>query len=108
MEELNDSQIQNILKAYKRKRESEIKHYHTVLKNNPEFQKKNRERSKIWYQKNKDKRKNYYQDNKDLHNSKTLYKYHLKKDNLDYFKTKHEEKYQLLIESGFIKVEDQN
>lgn len=102
MEELNESQIQNILKAYKKKRESEIKHYHTVLKNNPDFQKKNRERAKKWYENNKDRRKEYYESNKDLHNAKTLYKYHLKKDNLEYFKLKHKEKHQLLIDKGFI------
>jgi len=102
MEELNESQIQNILKAYKKKRESEIKHYHNVLKNDENFKKKNRERAKKWYENNKDKRKEYYDTNKDFHNAKTLYKYHLKKDNLEYFKLKHKEKYDLLIDKGFI------
>jgi hypothetical protein len=106
MEELNESQIQNILKAYKKKRESEIKHYHNVLKNNENFKKKNRERAKKWYETNKERRKEYYEENKDLHNAKTLYKYHLKKNNLEYFKLKHKEKYDLLIDKRFIQVED--
>ena len=106
MEEFSDTQIQNILKTYKKKRESEKKHYHSVLKHDPEFKEKNRQRAKIWYEKNRDRRKSYYETNKDEHNAKTLYKYHLKKDNLEYFKNHHSDKYDLLVEKGFIKVED--
>lgn len=102
MEQLNDEQIQTILTAYKKKRESEIKHYHTVLKNDPTFQEKNRYRAKKWYEINKDKRKQYYEDNKDFQNAKNIYNYHKKKDNLEFFKTKHQEKHKLLIDKGWI------
>jgi len=106
MEEFSESQIQNILNTYKKKRESEKKHYHEILKHDEDFQKKNRQRAKIWYENNRDRRKEYYETNKDEHNAKTLYKYHLKKNNLEYFKLKHKEKYDLLVEKGFIQVED--
>ncbi len=103
MEQLNDEQIQTIVDAYKKKRESEIKHYHEVLKNDPTFQAKNKYRAKVWYHNNKDKRREYYQENKDFQNAKNIYNYHKKKDNLDYFKTKHSEKYELLIQKNWIK-----
>jgi hypothetical protein len=102
MEQLNDEQIENIVSAYKKKREAEIKHYHTVLKNDEKFKEKNRYRAKVWYDNNKDKRKQYYEDNKDFQNAKNIYKYHLKKENLEYFKTKHADKYKLLVDKGFI------
>ncbi len=106
MEQLNDDQIQTIITAYKKKRESEIKQYHEVLKNDEEFKKKNRYRAKKWYENNKDKRKEYYQENKDFQNAKNIYNYHKKKDNLDYFKSKHQEKHKLLIEKNWIKEEN--
>jgi len=105
MEQLNDAQIQTILTAYKKKRESEIKHYHEVLKNDEDFKKKNRYRAKVWYQNNKDKRKEYYDTNKEFQNAKNIYNYHKKKDNLEYFKNKHEDKYKLLLEKNWIKEE---
>jgi len=101
--DLTDNQIQNILSSYKKKREREKKYYHEVLKYDEEYKNKNKQRSKEHYHnKNKEKKKEYYEKNKDILNLKSLYNYYLKKDMLDKFKNKHNEKYNILVSKGII------
>ena len=64
--------------------------------------KKNRDRAKLHYENNKEKKKEYYQSNRELMNAKASYKYYLKNDNIEQFKKKYNDRYELLINSGFI------
>ncbi len=74
--------------------------------NKEEFKLKNRERSKKHYNEGyKEKRKQNYNDNKDFIKNKSLFNYYKKKNNIDVFKEKHKDKYDLLIEKNFIKNE---
>ncbi len=105
MVELTNEQIERILNTYKAKRERENKYYHEVQKNNEEFKIKNRQRAKNHYEKNKDKKKENYESNKLFLQSKSLYNYYKKRENLETFKSKHEEKFNLLVDKNYIKNE---
>tara|TARA_S200002703_G_scaffold32419_1_gene28280 strand:+ start:3344 stop:3655 length:312 start_codon:yes stop_codon:yes gene_type:complete len=101
--DLTESQIAKVLIDYKKKRERENKYYHEVSKHDEEFKMKNRERAKNHYHtKGKKMKGNQYQDNKEFVKARSLYNYYKKKDNLDTFKEKHEEKCKILIEKGFV------
>jgi hypothetical protein len=101
--DLTAEQIAKILTNYKNKRIRENKYYHEVSKNNEDFKNKNRERAKNHYHNGyKEKKKNNYNENKELMKNKSLFNYYKKKDKIDLFKEKHEEKYQYLIDKGFI------
>ena len=101
--DLTSEQIERILSNYKNKRQRENKYYHDVTKNKEEFKLKNRQRAKAHYENGyKDKKKEKYQINKELLKSKSLFNYYRKNDKLDIFKEKHEEKYKMLIDKGFI------
>jgi catalase len=100
--DLTESQIEKILTDYKKKRERENKYYHEVSKHSEEFKEKNRERAKNHYHnKGKDMKSNQYQDNKEFVKARSLYNYYKKRDKLDVFKEKHEEKCKILIDKGF-------
>lgn len=101
--DLTESQIAKVLIDYKKKRDRENKYYHEVSKHDEEFKMQNRERAKNHYQtKGKEMKGNQYQDNKEFVKARSLYNYYKKKDNLDTFKEKHEEKCKILIEKGFV------
>lgn len=101
--DLTAEQIARILTNYKNKRIRENKYYHEVSKNNEDFKKKNRERAKNHYENGyKEKKKENYNQNKELLKNKSLYNYYKKKDKIDVFKEKHSEKFQYLVEKGFI------
>jgi hypothetical protein len=101
--DLTADQIARILTNYKNKRERENKYYHEVTKNKEEFKIKNRERAKAHYQNGyKDKKKENYNANKDLLKTKSLFNYYKRKDKIESFKEKHEDKYKMLVEKGFI------
>ena len=101
--DLTADQIARVLINYKNKRERENKYYHEVSKNNEDFKKKNRERAKAHYQNGyKEKKKEKYNENKDLLKNKSLFNYYKKQDKIDIFKTKHEDKYKMLVDKGFI------
>ena len=101
--DLTEQQIAKVLSDYKKKRERENKYYHEFSKHSEEFKIKNRERAKNHYQnKGKDMKKNQYKDNKEFVKARSLYNYYKKKDNLDKFKEKHEEKCKILREKGFV------
>ena len=100
--DLTEAQIAKILTDYKKKRERENKYYHEVKKHDEEFKAKNRERAKNHYHsKGKDMKSNQYQDNKEFVKARSLYNYYKKRDNLDTFKEKHDDKCKILIEKGF-------
>jgi len=103
--DLTDEHINKILESYKKKREREIKYYHEVKKHNEDYMKKNRERAKKHYQNGyKEKKKEYYENNKDIMKAKSSYNYYKKINNIDKFKDKHKEKYNLLVDKGLISV----
>jgi acid phosphatase class B len=100
--EYSDEQIQHILNVYRTQREKDkIKYEKKKL--NPDFVIKNRERAKKHYEKNKEKRVNKYQLNKDLQQAKSSYHYYKRKDNIDKFKEKHPERYNLLQNINYFK-----
>jgi len=100
--DLTEAQIAKILTDYKKKRERENKYYHEVSKHDEEFKAKNRERAKNHYHnKGKEMKSDQYQDNKEFVKARSLYNYYKKRDKLDTFKEKHEEKCKILEEKGF-------
>ncbi len=101
--DLTAEQIARVLTNYKNKRIRENNYYHNVTKDKEEFKIKNRERAKAHYNNGyKDKKKENYVNNRDLIKNKSLYNYYKKKDNIDKFKEKHQDKYDMLIEKGVI------
>ncbi len=106
MEEISNDDIKKIIDKQKKINIAQKKYYHEKLKDNQEYRAKARERSKIWYEKNNKKKKEKYQANKDLINAKQLYIYHDNKGQSNKFINKYPEKYQMLIDKGFIRAED--
>lgn len=100
--EYNDEQIKHILNVYKTQREKDKISYEKK-KLNPDFVKKNRERAKKHYHENKEKRVNNYQLNKELQQAKSSYHYYNKKNNIDKFKERYPERYNLLININYFK-----
>ena len=100
--EFTDEQIEQILLRYKKSIEYNRHRYHTMRKNDPEFQKKNRERSKRHYDSHKEQKKEYYKNNREELNMKQKYRYYKSKDNIEVYKTKFPENYKKLVEIGFI------
>ncbi len=106
MEELNNTDIKKIMDKQKNLAIAHKKYYHEKLKDNEEYKAKARERSRQWYIKNNKKKKEKYQANKDLINAKQLYIYHDNKNQSNKFIDRYPEKYEMLINKGFIRVED--
>jgi len=101
--DLTAEQIARLLTNYKNKRIRENKYYHEVTKNKEEFKIKNRERAKAHYHNGyKEKKRENYSNNKDVLQMKSLYNYYKRKDKIDIFKEKHEDKFKMLSEKGLI------
>ena len=101
--DLTADQIARVLTNYKNKRIRETNYYHNVTKNKEEFKLKNRQRAKDHYANGyKEKKKQNYENNKELQQTKSLYNYYKKNDKIDKFKEKHEGKYRMLVDKGFI------
>ena len=100
---MNEESINKIVESYKKKREKEYKNYHEKLKIDPDFRAKNRENAKNNYIKNKDKIKDKYLNNCDICKAKSSYYYYKKNHDVDKFKLRQKDKYDLLKEKGFIK-----
>ena len=98
----SEEEITKILNQYKKKRDRENKYYHETTKNKEDFVLKNRARAKAHYNLNKDKKKEKYNENKDFIKAKNLYHYYVKKEKVDSFKEKHEDKFNLLKERNLI------
>jgi len=101
MNNYSESEIQNILKLYSKKKEYEKQRYDSV-KDTDEFKIKNRMRAKQHYDNNKEIKLQKYQDNKEIMNAKSSYYYYKKNDKLEKFKEKNSEKYELLKSINFI------
>jgi len=94
--------IDKLLKSYKRQIEYNRNKYHNERKHDETFMKKNRERSKQHYENNKNKKREYYDKNKEYINAKSSYNYYKRKNEIDVFKNKFPEKYQMLMDYNFI------
>jgi hypothetical protein len=104
--DLDEKQIQNILTNYKNKRQRENKYYHEVSKHKEEFKIKNRQRAKLHYENGyKEKKKINYENNKEFLKNRSLYNYYKRNDKLEVFKEKHKDKYDMLVEKGYVKDE---
>ena len=103
--EYSEDQVNHILEKYKCQREKD-KVIYQKKKENPEFVKKNRERAKQHYHKNPEMKQKYYEANKELQLAKSSYHYYLKNNNIEKFKTKRPERYELLLKINYFK--DQN
>lgn len=102
MDKITDEYIQKLVTDHKKKLQYHRDRYNTIRKHDETFMKKNRDRAKVHYENNKEKKKEYYESNKVLMNAKASYKYYLKNDKVDKFKEKYNDRYELLINSGFI------
>jgi len=105
---MNEEQIQKILNDYKKKREREIQHYHNVKKHDPIFIEKNRLRAKQYYEKNNDKYKQKYLDNRDYQIARSSFEYHKKKGSIHKYKNKYPERFNLLVEKGYVINDDES
>jgi mannitol-1-phosphate/altronate dehydrogenase len=99
---MNEQQIQKILDDYKRKRQRERDHYHNVKKHDPVFVEKNRLLAKQYYEKNNQRYRNNYLQDRDFKLAKSSYSYHKKNNTVDKYKNKYPERFDLLVEKGFI------
>ena len=104
-QENQDVLYQNLLNKYKRQLEYGKKYYEKN-KTDEEFIAKNRNRSKMYYENNIEKKRDYYKSNNELIKIKNNYQYYKKNHKVDVFKERHSEKYNKLIEIGYI-TEDQ-
>tara|TARA_R110000782_G_scaffold105000_1_gene192876 strand:+ start:648 stop:995 length:348 start_codon:yes stop_codon:yes gene_type:complete len=100
--EYNDEQIKHILNVYKTQRDKD-KEIYLKRKEDPVFMEKNRERARKYYQENQETRKSNYQENKDLQRSKCSYHYYLKNNNIEKFKEKFPDRFELLKEINYFK-----
>lgn len=75
--------------------------------NNPEKIKKYSDKSYIKYYhegKGKEKKKEYYEKNKVQNQAKNSYNYYRRRDRLDDFKTKFPDRYEILVNMGYLKI----
>jgi hypothetical protein len=101
--ELSEAQIQNILQSYKNKREREKQRYQEV-KDSEDFKSYNRNKARQHYINNKDKYKERYNDKKDFIKARNSYYYYKKTNNIEKFKNKHPERYELLEKIDYFNV----
>jgi 2-oxoglutarate dehydrogenase complex dehydrogenase (E1) component-like enzyme len=102
--DITDEAIRKLVEQHKRKLEYYKNKYHNERKYNEEFMEKNRQRSRNHYERNKEAKKEYYLKNRDFMNAKNSYNYYKKRENIEKFKTKFPDKYQLLIDREYIKL----
>jgi len=102
MSELTDEYIKGLVEKHKKMLQYNKDRYNNIRKNDPEFMQKNRDRARKHYEDNKEKKQQYYQQNKEIMNCKASYRYYKSRNKLDDFKTKQSDKYQKLVDCGFI------
>ena len=100
--EFTTEDYKRIIEKYQNNKKTQREYYHKVRKNNEDFKNKNKERSNNYYNNNKEKYKENYVKKQEYVKSRNLYNYYKKRDNLDVFKEKHPEKYDLLVERKVI------
>ena len=98
--DLTDEQIDRILESHKRRRAYDRHRYHTVLKYNPEFVKKNRLNARKHYEEKGQKKRDYYKTDKEYLSARASYRYYKRSNREELFKTRHPEKYALLVARG--------
>jgi len=104
-QENNDVLFENLLNKYKKQLEYGKAYYHKN-KTNEEFIAKNRNRSKQYYNDNIEKKREYYENNKNDIKLKNNYKYYLKQNRVELFKERHIEKFNRLVDIGYINNDD--
>jgi len=98
--DFSEEQINKILIQYKNKKKREKERY-DELKDTEDFKVYNRNKSKNHYLNNKDKYKEKYEKKKELNKAKNSYYYYMKHHNLEKFKEKHPDRYDLLLVGGY-------
>ena len=101
MYNLSEQEIDHILTQYKSRREKDKINYEKK-KLNPEFVDKNRQKAKEWYHNHKEIRQEKYVNNKDFLNARNHFYYYKKKDQVDKFKEKYQDKYNILLLHGYL------
>ena len=107
MDSYTDEKIKTILSQYKKKRERENNNYHNVLKHDMEWKKLNNEKSKEYYKNNKEIVQKKYLSNNEYIKVRNLYRYYLGENRVEDFKQKHKDKYEYLLNKGYISIEVQ-
>ena len=102
MEEYTNDEILQIINVYKKARARDKKNYQKK-KDNPEFIEKNRARATAYYHEHKNRKADDYERDKPYNCAKSLYNYYSRNDDIDTFKEKHKDKYDLLLHRGFFK-----
>jgi pyruvate-formate lyase len=106
MESFSDDEIKVILEEYKKRRDAG-RDYYQRYKDDPEFKKKNQAAALGYYYKNKDKAKNNYEKDKEYNNARNSYYYYKTKGNSDIFESKFPNKYKLLVDRGYINLNNE-
>jgi len=106
MSEMSDIEIQKIVSMYKSQRQKDRERYEKI-KDTEEFKLKNRARAKAHYEKTKAIRQERYQNERDMRLAKNSYYYYKRNNNIELFKEKHNEKYELLKSCGYLSLNDQ-
>lgn len=101
MESFSDDEIKHILEEFKKRREAG-RDYYQRYKDDADFKKKNRSAALAYYYNNKDKAKNNYEKDKEYHNARNSYYYYKSKGKEDIFESKFPNKYKLLVDRGYI------
>ena len=100
--DLTDEQITKIILSHKKRLEYDRKRYHEVNKKDPVFIAKNRQRAKEHYEKYGSKKRENYAQNREVLSARTSYRYYKRTNRLELFKTRHPEKYQMLVDKAII------
>jgi len=100
MTDFSDSEIQNILKRYKSRREKDREKYQKI-KDDEEFKIRNRAGAKAHYEKNKELRKQKYQENIEVQRAKNSFYYYKRNDRIEQFQKKYPERYEILKSIGY-------
>tara|TARA_R110000772_G_scaffold210779_1_gene321495 strand:- start:484 stop:777 length:294 start_codon:yes stop_codon:yes gene_type:complete len=92
---MNDEQIQKVIDQYVRNRQYQKDYYRNRYHEDEEFRNKAKDNSRNYYKNNISTRKELYQTNKDFIKSKRKYRYWKSKDDIEGFKTKYPEEWEM-------------
>lgn len=106
MSEMSDIEIQKIISLYKNQRNKDKERYEKI-KNTEEFKLKNRARAKAHYEKTREIRQQRYINERDTRLAKNSYYYYKRTNQMELFKEKHPEKYEILKSCGYLSLNDQ-
>jgi len=106
MSDMSDIEIQKIVSLYKNQRNKDKERY-SKIKDSEEFKMKNRARAKAHYEKTREIRQQKYINERDTRLAKNSYYYYKRSNNLEVFKEKHPEKYELLKKCHYFSFNDQ-